>query len=536
MRAPTAGLYAVTDGRLTLGVVPGTNNEGMEAYRLLVCKKAAVYDEQVFGNNSICRSALVDNIGQEVVLLPNKLRRSFATKYKQLATGAGIAALAALGVVAGTKWYKAGAKFVDDTVANSEKILANTKEQERLRSLIAEHEEAVKKHLDKITAERADVLAGREQELAQLKSALDDSLVKAHPETLKKVVGQIKAIDDDLGKEIESRLLLAEVVDADLLVQLAKRVEETDKIFAHNLRVFAADARFRLGNDGVHFYRANHKLYQQSYNDMMAETMHKNAAQMMQKKPSGVFNYLDGLVRSKRESAQLTEHATQLYSLENLKRSLFKMRDGEFWDENAIKVIVNNLESDTGLDGATKYLDGLGANAKFSQKFSKIRDRYNALTDSAFTEFLDDGADFTAYQRHVEAAEIEQLYMTNLPKFQAITFNMRSLKVADKLAKNPAKFSSELARLDEEILAARKVLVEAEASRKYTVEMLGDAAQKEKFWQRMHALQEHTPAVKQEKIAALQRDIDAFEAEVIGRSGYRNTLLATISDVEMARC
>ena len=97
--------------------------------------------------------------------------------------------------------------------------------------------------------------------------------------------------------------------------------------------------------------------------------------------------------------------------------------------------------------------------ATFSQKFSKIRDRYNALNNSDFTDFLDDGADFATYQRHVEAAEIERLYLTNLPNFQAITFNKRSLNVADKLAKDPSKFSNELARLDEEILAARKVLV-----------------------------------------------------------------------------
>ena len=535
VRAPTADLHAITDGRLALGVVPSTSSEGMEAYRLLVCKKNAVYDEQVFSNNSICRSALVDNSGQEVVLLPNKLRRSFSTKYWRYAAGVLGVALAAFGVVAGTKWYKAGAKFVDEAVANSEKVLASTKEQERLRAAIAEHEGAIKKHLDKITAERSERLAGREQELVQLRAELDDSFRAAHPETIKKVIAKIKTVDDNFANEVESRLLLADVVDADLLVRLSQRVEETDKVFAHNLRVFAADARFRLGDDGLNFYLSDHKIHQGMYDDMMSNTMRKNAAELMEKKPSGIFDYLDGVVRSKRESAQLTQHAVQLNSLENMKKALFKIRDGEFEDTDAIRGIVNTLESDTALDGATKYLDDLGAGDKFSQKFGRIKDRYQALTDSDFTALLDDGADMTAYQRHVEAAEIEQLYLDNLAKFQAITFNQRSLSAVDRLAKDPTKFSTELARLDEEILAARKVLMEAEASRKYTIEMFDDAAKKEEFWQRMNSLKEHTPEVRREQIAALQRDMDAFEAQLLGRAGYRNTLRNTISDVGSAR-
>ena len=329
VRAPTADLYAVTDGRLALGVVPSMNGEGMEVYRLLVCKKSAVYDEQVFANNGICRAALVDDIGQEVVLFPNKLRRSFATKYKRVAAGVAMVGLAALGIVAGTKWYKTGSKFVDEAVANSDKVLAKTKEQERLTAAIAEQEDIISKHINKITTERADALAGREQELTQLQSELGKIKYNASPENVKEMLGKIKAVDENLGKEIESRLSLGRNIDADLLVQLSKQVEETDKVFAHNLRVFAADARFKLGDDGLNFYLANHKHNLQLYDDMMAGTMHKNAVQMMEKKPSGVFDYLDGVVRSQRESAQLTEHALELRSLENMKKALFKIRDGE---------------------------------------------------------------------------------------------------------------------------------------------------------------------------------------------------------------
>ena len=67
------------------------------------------------------------------------------------------------------------------------------------------------------------------------------------------------------------------------------------------------------------------------------------------------------------------------------------------------------------------------------------------------------------------------------------------------------------------------------------MEIMDEAAKKEQFWQRMHSIQEHAPMLRQEKIAALQRDIDAFEAELLGRSGYRNTLRQTISDVDRAR-
>ncbi len=41
---PKSDLHAVTDGKLTLGVVASEDEEGLQAYRLLLCKKFTAYN------------------------------------------------------------------------------------------------------------------------------------------------------------------------------------------------------------------------------------------------------------------------------------------------------------------------------------------------------------------------------------------------------------------------------------------------------------------------------------------------------------
>ena len=91
-RQPVSDFHAVTDGNLALGAVPVESDDGGEAqaYRLLVCKKSMTYPKWMLEDDSRCRSALLTENGDEVVLLPDHLQRDFAAKYEGYAKAAAI--------------------------------------------------------------------------------------------------------------------------------------------------------------------------------------------------------------------------------------------------------------------------------------------------------------------------------------------------------------------------------------------------------------------------------------------------------------
>ena len=88
VRQHVSDISAVSDARLTLGVVPIERSDSMHAYRMLLCKKAPSYPSSMLADDSRCRVALLDHNGAEVAFLPNEFKRDFATKYKGYAKGA----------------------------------------------------------------------------------------------------------------------------------------------------------------------------------------------------------------------------------------------------------------------------------------------------------------------------------------------------------------------------------------------------------------------------------------------------------------
>ena len=80
-RAPVADLTAVTDGVLTLGMVPVEKDNGTQAYRLLVCRQSESYPKWMLADSNRCRPALLDQDNHEVVFLQDDTERDFATKY-----------------------------------------------------------------------------------------------------------------------------------------------------------------------------------------------------------------------------------------------------------------------------------------------------------------------------------------------------------------------------------------------------------------------------------------------------------------------
>jgi len=99
-RGPVSELQAVSDGNLTLGMVPVENDEGAQAYRLLVCRKSASYPQWMLEDSNRCRSALLDQEDNEVVFIHSELERDFATKYTDYASGYAAPALIGIGATA----------------------------------------------------------------------------------------------------------------------------------------------------------------------------------------------------------------------------------------------------------------------------------------------------------------------------------------------------------------------------------------------------------------------------------------------------
>ena len=78
---PTHDLHAVSDNKLTLGIVPIESDSGAQAYRLLVCKKSSTYPKWMLEDKSRCRVALLTKEGDEVAFMHDHMRLPFAVKY-----------------------------------------------------------------------------------------------------------------------------------------------------------------------------------------------------------------------------------------------------------------------------------------------------------------------------------------------------------------------------------------------------------------------------------------------------------------------
>ena len=94
VRQSVSDISAISDSHLTLGIVPIQSDNGMQAYRMLLCKKSAAYPNSMLEDDSRCRVALYDRNATEVAFLPNTFRRDFGTKYKGYAKKATILTLA----------------------------------------------------------------------------------------------------------------------------------------------------------------------------------------------------------------------------------------------------------------------------------------------------------------------------------------------------------------------------------------------------------------------------------------------------------
>ena len=524
VRSPLTDLYAVTDGRLTLGIVPSTSDSGMEVYRLLVCKKNHVYNHQIFANNSFCRPALLDKKGQEVVLFPNKLRRPFATKFKHYAAvGAGVT-FAALGVVGGIKWFLHSSKYADEAIARSRDVEFFKEEQGRLSELISKHRDAI--------TELTQKARERSLEVSKLQTEIDEALRTANPFTMNEVIKKVTEVDSRLGSELKLLFNLSEEIDGKLIKDLSEAVEHTDSIFAHKLRLLPTKDTFKLGDDGLAFYRGDYENHVGTYEEIIAKNFKDG-----NKVGEIPLDHLDQIVRSRNEAVELLQHAEQLHYLERshtlrhkLADELFGIKFSDLGEVEKNNKIVGKIEEEYRL--ADKNLAELleqhhdkyhmaGSEIKFIENLDV---KYSNLSKSDFTDFLNEETGNAAFLKHAEAVAIEKKYFARLPVYNEIDLVFGYQKLLSKL-KSSMSVSSSLQPLTDDsydvvpkLLEAREAFIAAEASRKHTLERVGDAVKTSDFWKRMHSIKEDENQLIQEKIASLRKDIDSFEEKLrVGR-------------------
>ncbi len=535
-RAPVMDLHAVTDGRLTLGVVPSATNDGMEAYRLLLCKKTAVYSEQAFNDPHVCRSALLDDNGQEVVFLHNELRRSFATKYSgHVAAGAGLL-LAAFGIRAGVKFARHGSKQLDDAVLGAKKIKELAEQGDDLtRQLDMKREQMTELIASARSARAADNATSKtaKLELSRLEEELNTAFESADDRQINEVLAKISTVDAALEKRLRRIIGPENRVDAEFLRQLATRVDSVDKAFADNLRVLAAEGRFNLKRTGLAFYRENNNLFRGHYEELAKKLENFPRRRIVL---PGIFDKgalasdLGMLARSKQETGEILQHAERLYRLEEQKRWLYKFNEGKFLtipsSKEAEKIAKLELAAKNRrlLDGVQEY-HGLADDATFSAKFSKIEELYKKLTIVDFTR------SFSEIKR---ATAIEKAYFDNLPHFQNIELRKENLKLRRSMNEGSSSFDAHLTKLDREISAARKALFEAEAARKYSAQQIHNLQEKETFWRRMTSINKtHAMSrLKKERINALRAEIDAFDQKVTRQEKEIRSRRENISNIE----
>lgn len=222
VRSPVSDLQAVTDGRVTLGVVASENKEGLQAYRLLLCRNQINYhDAQVFANSNMCLPALVDSAGQEVVIFPDRLRRPFGVKianYAKIAVGVALAAGAGYGAY---KWFTKGSKYLK----NLEEVA-----EDAYKTKVVEIKKAHQDEIDEIR-QQLDGVATKDFDNL-MDSELPQAFKQADAEEIEKVLTKLEKYEFRIDntsmtfRDVFEQELPAKEIDADLLQNFSQNIDE----------------------------------------------------------------------------------------------------------------------------------------------------------------------------------------------------------------------------------------------------------------------------------------------------------------------
>ena len=354
VRPPFSDLHAVTDGRVTLGVVPSENEEGLQAYRLLLCKRFAVYNAVTFADRTQCLPALIDGNGQEVVIFHNSLRRSFAAKYANYAKIAAGVLLAAGAVYGVHRWFAKGSKYIDNLTSSADEALHIKKSalQEGYDKEIA----SIKARLDELNVD-ADKVDKIEQEM-------QEAFKQADSDALERVLVRIEGIDEQLGEGLRTRLTTR--IDQESLENFAKRVAESDYIFAKQIRsnIFAPKA---IKQSDLYYFGNNYREVTQMFDREVREkltrvvagdpslklnrlTVAERTILSMRIRKAQTFANVAMLRQYEMEKELLSQLSEGKLSVADMKKNLHKLTANDSLDvENHIKRVehLSYLSGDT---------------------------------------------------------------------------------------------------------------------------------------------------------------------------------------------
>ena len=550
VRSPDSGLHAITDGQLTLGAVPSIDEQGQDAYRLLLCRNGHMSDNN-FSNPNVCRSALIDDEGKEVILLSNKVRRRTATKYRNYAIAAGTALLAAGGAYTGIKWYKMNPEAISKMARSSDGVLNSLEHQKHLEEAIVQQDklidnlnQSIKKSMRELESKNFTAYL-KNNEIESLQEQLSQALIKADSNQIKGIIKRFSNINKELGDELQSRIYGASGhLNPELLDSLTKRVDNIDSAFTKELQALKVDSRFSFGARGAHFYQTVFTSYKTVHVDSIPDII-KNFKSFID--TDGWRNYFDDLVRQKREAAELYEAAAELHHLEDTRKAMIAIRDGEFIDVAKTQADLTARDGITKFEVPPKFLDGLDANAPFTEKFAVIKKQYKELIESG--QFNDNylktvtSNDLVDFNKHVDASTLEDLYLQGTSINNVMRLEADRVKYYQMFNQGKSKFSRELKQVDEAIVKARELLIFRDGARSYLPD--SDSAIDE-IWKKLADLKTAEDSLKQDRILQLDKEISQLNIKMTENSQQitkqRDLLaeaearqLVTKSDIESRR-
>ena len=522
---PESNWQAVTDGKLTLGAVASKTERGLNAYRLLICKKIAAHNEEHFNDSNFCRSALIDYKGKEVVLLANERRRTLGWKYAGYAAGATAALFAAYGIRQGVRWTKMSGNYIEDASQSAETVVAKIKLQDDITGDIISNKQLAESAQQKIAAKTAATIVTEEQaaklakDIAQLQKKLEAGLMNTDAKEIDVVINRLKSTNLELGDELHTLIYGSNgQLNPDLLEALAKRTEKIDAIFAKELQALKTNPLVVLGNDGVLFYRkAYDNIFVKQHQQVM-DDLANNAEVLMKEKPANFKSALTNTVGSRREGALLLDAAIELRLLEQYHKTL-KLIDSN--DSDAIakqnkkvrNYIASQNSTDLPIDAGLAGRLGIDTNADFSTKFLQIEEKYQALTEDDYFAILKPDAGMSDYHKHLDAVALESLYLRGRDTFYRLKNNQEYLKFYDQA--NTDLYRRELKRLDNDIAKARERLLTLEASR---VETVTYTPKVEQFWQRLISLEALENILRKSHVAQLHEEVGVLKLQMEKRS------------------
>lgn len=167
-----SNLQSITDGRVTLGVVPVSGNSGMNGYALLLCKNDHSYSNNRFTDDRYCRPALLTDTGQQAVFLPDQMKgHDGSINYRRTMTNAAIfMGVVGISIIGGKYAIKALGKKIDQPLFTFSRNLDRLAKKSSIDKEALDYHNAIKKLRNAETkGKKQEVLQAFEEAVAEKK-------------------------------------------------------------------------------------------------------------------------------------------------------------------------------------------------------------------------------------------------------------------------------------------------------------------------------------------------------------------------------